>query len=85
MRATGQKISNLERGWPCQRLRLGWALILFYFFETLIGQQLPLALPVMMLGLGIACLVSAMFAIREWKMEAQLAILQDAIDRMPNR
>jgi hypothetical protein len=56
---------DLEESWPVQRLRLGWALVLFYFFEVHIGQQLPKVLPLFALGLGVACLVSAMTAIRD--------------------
>lgn len=70
-----------EEGWPCQRLRMGWSLVLFFFFETLIGKSLPEIMPVLALGLGVACLVSAMKAIREWKLNAQIAILMDALDR----
>ena len=69
-----------ERGWPCQRLRLGWAMILFFFFEVLIGKQLPEVMPFMILGVGLSLLVSAMMAIREWKLEAQLHMIQEALD-----
>lgn len=72
-----------DRGWPCQRLRLGWALVMFFFFETLVGQQLPIVMPYLMLGIGLGCLGSAVFAIRDWKMAEQLALIQDALDRRP--
>lgn len=74
---------NLEKGWPCQRLRMGWALVLFFVFEVTIGKQLPEAMPFMSLGLGLAFLGSAMYAIREWKLKAQIALIQDALDRRP--
>ncbi len=72
-----------DRGWPCQRLRLGWALVLFFFFEVLVGKQLPEVMPFLILGVGLGCLASAVFAIRDWKLEAQLALIQDALDRRP--
>jgi hypothetical protein len=72
-----------EKGWPMQRLRMGWSLILFFFFETQIGRQLPLVIPILSFGLGVACLVSATRAIREWKLNAQIAVLVDALDRRP--
>jgi len=70
-----------ENGWPCQRLRMGWSLVLFYFFETLIGKQLPLVMPLIGLAIGLGLLLWAGVAIREWKLQAQLAIIQDALDR----
>ena len=85
MRSLERTEWSWDCGWPCQRLRVGWALVLFFFFERLIGQQLPEVMPFLMLGMGVALLASAMFAIREWKLEAQLALIQDAIDRMPRR
>jgi len=72
-----------EEGWPCQRLRMAFSLILFFFFETLIGKQLPAMLPILALGIGIACFASAMQAIQKWRLEAQLALIRDALDRMP--
>lgn len=70
-----------ERGWPVQRLRMGWSLVLFFFFETLIGKQLPIAMPYLALGLGLALLGWATLAIREWRMQAQLAMIQEVLDR----
>jgi hypothetical protein len=55
---------NVEEAWPVQRLRIGWSLVLFFFFETLIGKQLPLAIPYLSLVAGAGLLVSAMVAIR---------------------
>jgi hypothetical protein len=70
-----------EEGWPCQRLRIAFSLILFYFFETLIGKQLGQVMAILALGLGIACLASAMQAIKKWSLESKIALIQDAIDR----
>jgi hypothetical protein len=83
MRAGWQGIEGLdpEHGWPCQRLRLGWSLVLFFFFETLLGHKLPLVMPYLMLAMGVAMLVSAQLAIREWKLATQLAMVQDALER----
>lgn len=82
MDASAREISTRipDRGWPCQRLRLGWAFVLFFFFETLIGKKLPEAMPFISLGLGVALLAHAMHAIREWKLSAQIALIMDAIE-----
>lgn len=75
----------LEEGWPIQRLRIAFALILFYFFETLIGKSLGFAIAIIALGTGIACLVSAMQAIKEWQDKARIALLQEAIATAASR
>jgi hypothetical protein len=72
-----------ENGWPVQRLRMGWSLILFFFFETMIGKQLPIVMPFLALGMGLALLGWAMIAIRDHKQEARLAVIQAALDRRP--
>src|SRR5688572_26220870 len=72
-----------EEGWPCQRLRIAFSLILFFFFETLIGKQLGFVIAVLALGIGIACLASAMQAIQRWKLGAQLALIREAFDQRP--
>ncbi len=69
-----------DKTWPCQRLRLGWSLVIFYVFELTMGQQLPEVMPWLALGLGLAMLGSAMYAIRSWKMKAQIALIMDALD-----
>lgn len=69
-----------EAGWPCVRLRTAFALILFFFFEVLIGRKLPPLMPALALGLGSVFFVSAMTAIRQWKLAAQLALIQQAIE-----
>lgn len=68
-----------EEGWPCQRLRIGFSLILFFFFETLIGKQLPYVMALLALGLGIACLASAVSAIQRWKFQQQLAVVRAVV------
>lgn len=73
---------SLEETWPVQRLRMGWALVLFYFFEIHIGQSLPKMMAFLALGLGLACLVSAMTVIREMKLNARIADTVDSIDRL---
>jgi hypothetical protein len=70
-----------EEGWPCQRLRIAFALILFYFFETLIGKQLGTVIAIVALALGLACLASAVQAIKKWREQAQIALIRDALDR----
>jgi hypothetical protein len=70
-----------EEGWPCQRLRLAFSLILFCIFELLIGQKLPKAMPYISLGVGIALFVNAMAAVQKWKLAAQIALIQDAIEQ----
>jgi hypothetical protein len=71
---------TLEEGWPIQRLRIAFALILFYFFETMIGKQMGFAIAIIALGLGIASLVSAMQAIKEWQDNARIHLIQEAIN-----
>lgn len=85
MSSTWQEVDDLvpEQGWPCQRLRMGWSLVLFCIFELILGKQLPVAIPYMALGLGLACLVSAMYAIRMWRIEAKLLSVRGALDRRP--
>jgi hypothetical protein len=78
---TDVKALITEEGWPCQRLRIAFSLILFFFFELFIGRRLPDLAPYISLALGIALLVSAMGAIRHWKLNMQLLLIQDAIDR----
>ena len=50
--------------WPVQRLRIGWALILFFAFEMIVGQRLPPVLAYIVLSAGIALLASAAQSIR---------------------
>ena len=70
-----------EEGWPCQRLRTAYGLILFFFFETTIGRHLPELLTFVMLGAGIALFVSAQAAIRDWKQEKSFRFIEDAFWR----
>lgn len=74
---------DLEEGWPCQRLRLGFGLLLFFFFEVTIGRKLPPAFAGVMLGLGVASLVSAASAIATWRQSAQLASILQALEQRP--
>lgn len=73
---------DFESGWPCQRLRLGYGLLLFCLFEVTYGQQLPQALPFLMLGLGMTLLVSAFQSIRTWKLKTKIALIQEALEHM---
>jgi hypothetical protein len=75
--------SNLdfEAGWPCQRLRLGYGLVFFFAFEVTYGRQLPQVMPFLMLGLGLALLVSAFQSIRSWKLRTKIALIQEALER----
>ena len=75
------RVQSIEEGWPCQRLRLAFGLILFFFFETLIGKKLPEFMPMLCLGIGIASFVSAMNQIRTWQMKARIFLIQEAIDQ----
>jgi hypothetical protein len=69
-----------EEGWPCQRLRIAFSLILFFFFEIFIGKKLPEVMPYLSLGIGISLLVSAMDAIRKWKVAMRIALIRDALE-----
>ncbi len=70
-----------EEGWPVQRLRMGWALVLFFVFEILIGRSLPQIMPILALAIGVVCLASAMMTIRERRLDARIAERVDALDR----
>ncbi|MCB9653415.1 MAG: hypothetical protein H6729_04685 [Deltaproteobacteria bacterium] len=73
-----------ERGyerWPCLRLRAGFGLTFFFFFETLIGRQLPLPIPYLALVLGSLAFASAFSALRSWKLAYQVALIEDAVAR----
>ena len=83
MLETRRDIANLttEKGSPGQRLRFGDALVLFFLFETALGPKLPVIMPLLALDLGIACLVSAMPAIRDGKMSTKIALIQESLER----
>lgn len=86
MRQQGEMMNIIpEEGWPCQRLRIGYGLILFFFFETFIGQTLGPVMPILMLGGGIACLASAVQAIRDWQQSSKIAVLVRALDEHRRR
>ena len=80
---TSKAMERANQAWPCQRLRIGWTLVLFFVFEVSVGQQLPTIMPILALGLGLALLGSAVYAIRTWKLKAQMALILDALDRRP--
>lgn len=61
---TREVLKSVDEAWPCQRLRIGWALVLFFLFEVTLGRQLPEVMPYLALGLGLALLGSALYAIR---------------------
>ena len=69
-----------EDGWPCQRLRAAFGLILFFLFETLVGKHLPELIPLACLGIGAAALVSAYGAIHTWRETAKIALVLRAIE-----
>ena len=73
---------GVAEGWPCQRLRVGYGLVLFALIELLLLGKLPTVLPFMMLGLGSACLISAWSAVRAWRLETQLAMIKDALSKL---
>lgn len=70
---------SLEERWPCWRLRIAFASILFFLFEVTIGKQLPPSIVGIILGVGTACAVSSFFAIREAKLSAQVDSIRRAI------
>ena len=76
---------QVHRQWPCQRLRLAIGAILFFVFETLIGQQLPRSLAYMILGLGVASAVSAYYAVRTVRLHAQVAAIRSAFPQEDRR
>lgn len=79
-RETMSTTVDFESGWPCQRLRLGYGLLFFFVFEVTYGRQLPEAMPFLILGLGLALLVSAFQSIRTWKLQTKIALIQEALE-----
>jgi hypothetical protein len=73
-------LESVAEAWPCQRLRMGWGLVLFFLFEVTLGRRLPEVLPYLALGLGLALLGSALYAIRVWRLKAQIALIMEALD-----
>ena len=71
---------DFEAGWPCQRLRLGYGLVFFFLFEVTYGRQLPEVMPFLMLGSGLALLVSAFQSIRTWRLQTKIALIQEALE-----
>ncbi len=76
---------DFEAGWPCQRLRLGYGLVMFFMFEVTYGRQLPTVMPIVMLAAGVMLLASAYQSIRTWKLQTKIAILAEALDHMGSR
>ena len=76
-------LERADEAWPCQRLRIGGSLLLFFLFEVTLGQRLPEVMAYMTLGLGLALVGSALYAIRAWKQKAQIALIVDALDHRP--
>ncbi len=72
--------ADLEKNWPCQRLRIGWALLLWCVFEVLIGHKLPKVVTGLMMGGALALLTSAMLAIRQLKLATRVSVLKDALE-----
>lgn len=69
------RIPDLASGWPRWRLRIGTALVLFSGFEVWSAGTPGPVLPAAMFGGGVALLVSAAFAIREWGQRTRLALV----------
>lgn len=67
-----------EKGWPCQRLRLGIGALIFFAFEVLIGKQLPVPMTMMIPAVGVASLMSARSALMTYKLQYQIALIEDA-------
>lgn len=67
-----------ERGWPCQRLRLGIGALIFFAFEVLIGRKLPVPMTMLIPAIGVASLVSARGALMSYKLQYQIALIEEA-------
>ncbi|MFO0725095.1 MAG: hypothetical protein U1E65_15045 [Myxococcota bacterium] len=67
-------------GWPCQRLRFAIGAILFFTFEITIGRQLPRSMMYVLLGMGIASMVSAIEAMRIYRHDLQLELVRRAMN-----
>ncbi|MBK8010923.1 MAG: hypothetical protein IPK13_06205 [Deltaproteobacteria bacterium] len=58
---------------------MGFGLVFFFFFELLIGRQLPLPIPYLALVFGSLAFASAFSALRSWKLAYQVALIEDAL------
>lgn len=70
---------DFEDGWPCQRIRLAVGALAFFAIEKTLGPTLPAVMLYLVLGLALACAASAVLAVRAWRLEAQLFVLQEAL------
>lgn len=70
-----------EKGWPCQRLRLGIGALIFFAFEVFIGKQLPVPMTMMIPAIGVASLVSARGALQAWKLQYQIRLIEEAFNQ----
>lgn len=77
----GEHLTIREDGWPCQRVRLAIGVLLFFVFEVTIAQQLPTIIMLPILGIGVGCAISAFYAIRSFKIEAEVDMIMDSIKR----
>ncbi len=67
-----------ERGWPCQRLRVGIGALVFFAFEVLVGRKLPVPMTMMIPAIGVASLMSARSALQAWKLQYQIELIEEA-------
>ena len=67
-----------EKGWPCQRLRLGIGALPVFAFEVFIGKQLPIPMTMMIPAVGVASLMSARSALQAWKLQYQIELIEEA-------
>ncbi len=68
-----------EDVWPVQRIRFALGAILFFTFEVTIGKQLPRPMVYLLLGMGIASMASAIEAMRAYKLQHQVELIQRAV------
>ncbi len=76
-------MKNAEDYWPCQRLRLAFGCLLFFLFEMSLGKKLPPILTWMIFSVGVGSFMSALLALRTYKLRYQIELIQKALKERP--
>lgn len=65
--------------WPSYRISFGIGALLFTVFEALVGRQLPAPMVMVIFGVAIGALASAVMAVQEFRQQTHLSILREAM------
>ncbi len=75
----GSTSTDEELGWPQHRISFGIGALLFTLFEAAIARQLPGLVVMMIFGLALGSLASAVMALSEVKQRMHLALVRQAM------